>query len=457
MVDTDWRLNQRQRSNRRQFIRGVGAAGVIGLAGCAGDDGNNNDGNGSGDGGNDGDSDSGATGNSGGDEVVELDYWTLFGGGDGKAMKQMVETFNEEHDNIQINRERIEWSQYYGKLFTALTGGTPPDICIVHTTRMLKYNDAVIDLNPYLSDGVSDAYIQSIWDKTEVEGKRSGLPLDVHPTGFYYNKDIFSEAGLDPESPPGNWEEFKAACDAISDAGYVAFNPQPYAGPSHLRTWFQWHRQRGGQLLNEDRTAAAFDTDAGIELAETWAKMTGEWGWDDPDASGDRGTQLFRTGEAGMINQGTWYIGALEDVEYEWGMFKPFTAPGKQQGAAWTNSHTLAVPRKSDRSDAKTQAAVTAIEWLTQKTKDWVEIAGHLPASVAVNEDPALRETDRWDKTIGTFFEMARDDQLAYLPRHQKIEEYKRPIFKNLQQVYSQQKDPEQAIRDAAEEVNSVL
>ena len=437
MADRDNRSQLWNHSNRRNFIRGVGAAGIVGLAGCSGGGG-------------------GGGGSSSGD-TIELDYWTLFGGGDGKAMKQMVDTFNQEHDDIQIKRQRIEWSQYYGKLFTALTGGTPPDICIVHTTRMLKYNDAVTDLSPHLSDDTSNAYIQSIWDKTEVDGKRSALPLDVHPTAFYYNKSIFEDAGLDPESPPENWEEFKSACDAIADAGYSAFNPQPYAGPSHLRAWFQWHRQRGGQLLNDDETQAAFDTDKGIELAKTWSKMTGEWGWDDPDASGDRGTQIFRNGKCGIINQGTWFIGALEEVDFEWGMFKPFTAPDMQEGAAWTNSHTLAVPLKQDRSDEETKAAVQAIEWLTTNTQTWVEVAGHLPASLEVNENEELRQSDRWDKTIQTFYEMAQDDQLAYLPRHKKIEEYKRPIFKNLQQIYSQQKEPEQAIRDAADEVNSVL
>lgn len=442
MVDEDRSDSAWNSASRRHFIRGAGTTGVLGLAGCI--SGGNGDGNGG--------------GNNGGDSgTVTLDYWTLFGGGDGQAMKQMVDTFNKEHDNIQIKRQRIEWDQYYGKLFTALTGGTPPDICVVHTTRMLKYNDAVADLSPHLSDGTSDAYIQSIWDQTEVKGKRGGLPLDVHPTAFYYNRNIFEEAGLDPDSPPENWEEFKSACDAIADAGYTAFNPQPYAGPSHLRSWFQFHRQRGGQLLNDDQTEAAFNTDKGTELMEIWGKMTSDWGWDKPDASGDRGTQLFRNGEAGMINQGTWFIGALEEVDFEWDMFKPFMAPDAQQGAAWTNSHTLAVPLKENRSDEETQAAVEAIEWLTQNSKTWVEVAGHLPASSEVNEDESLRESERWDKTIGTFFEMAEEDQLVYLPRHEKIEEYKRAIFKNIQQVWSQQKDPEQAIQDAADEVNSIL
>jgi len=455
MVDNQPSGRVANSSTRRRFIQGAGATGVVGLAGCLGDGGGDG-GGGDDSGGSSGDdgTEGGSTGGDDGD--VELSVWTLFGGGDGEAFQSIVESYNEQDNGITLNVQRIEWSQYYGKLFTALTGGTPPDIAIVHTTRMLKYNDAVVDLSPYLSDGAQDAYIQSVWDKSQVEGKRSGLPLDMHPTGFYYNKDIFDEAGV--SGTPSNWEEWTAACNSVADAGYAAFNPQPYAGPSHLRSWFQWHRQRGGRILNEDKTKAAFDTDAGIELTREWGKMTSEYGWDEPDASGDRGTQMFRNGKLGIINQGTWYIGALQDVDFEWGLFKPYTAPGKQQGAAWSNSHTLAVPKKSGRSDAKTQAAVEAIEYITQDGgKDWGTIAGHLPASASANKSDTLRQSNYWDKTLSTFYDIAQRDEMVYLPRHKKLQEFKRPLFKNIQQVYSQQKDAEQAIKDAATEINGSL
>ncbi|MFB9808739.1 hypothetical protein ACFFQF_28025 [Haladaptatus pallidirubidus] len=96
--------NRTSRIDRRSFIAAAGAAGITGLAGCSGFGGFGG-GNG---------------GGSNGKQTIE--YWTLFGGGDGKAMEKMVNKFNESHDDITINRQRLPWDQYYDKLYTALTG-----------------------------------------------------------------------------------------------------------------------------------------------------------------------------------------------------------------------------------------------------------------------------------------------------------------------------------------------
>lgn len=440
--------------NRRQFVRSAGVAGVVALAGC---DGQQSDGGGDGTSG-ETDSDT-ETGGSAGDtetDVTEITIWELFGGGDGEAFEQILDDFNEQHPDVEANIQSTEWDNYYGKLFTSMTGGNPPDLAIVHATQLIKFAPALTDLSEYISSETKNAYIDSLWSKTEIDGKRASLPMDSVATALYYNKDLFEEAGLDPESPPENWEEFKHAADAISsETDAAGFIPQPYAGASMLRSWFSWIRQKGGKLLNDDRSAAAFNTEAGLETMRTWDNMTDEWGWDKPDASGDRGTQLFRNGEAGMIWNGTWYVNAIKDGDYDWGMTKPFVADDLQNEVSFTDTHTLGVPKDID--EEKKQAAVTAAKWITQNSTEWGKTAGHLPASKKVVEGDALQNSQWWDVTLKTFSEMANDDQLVYLPRTKNQSEYKRAISKEIQQVYSQQKDPEQALDDAEQAVNRVL
>jgi len=65
----------------------------------------------------------------------------------------------------------------------------------------------------------------------------------------WHNKDIFREAGLDPENPPQTMDEFVAAADAIRDAGYYAFHPAKDALPRKLRrAWMIFYWQRGMTL-----------------------------------------------------------------------------------------------------------------------------------------------------------------------------------------------------------------
>lgn len=447
--------------NRRRFVEAAGGAGLLGLTGCLGDGGSGDGGDGGSgsDGGSgDGSSDGGSTG-SGGDDVIEVTTWELFSGGDGEAFASLLEKFNSQHPGIELKLSGTSWNNYYSKLFASMTGGNPPDMGIIHTTRLLKFAPALRDLSSHLSSGTTDAYVDSIWNSCQVDGKRVALPLDTHPCGLYYNKDLFEEAGLDPSSPPTNWEEFKAAADAISsETDAHGFIPQPYQGPSMLRPWFMFLKQKGGNLLNEDNTQAAFNTDAGLEIMETWQNMTGDWGWDQADTSAERGTKAFRQGDAGMIYQGTWYVNAIKDAEYEWDMAKPTNlAPGANTRATWTNSHSFAVPSNKEMSDEKLEATVTAMEWITQNSTDWGKIAGHLPAASDVLNSSAMKESQWWDKTLSKFFEMANDGQIKYLPRTEKQSEFKRPIFKNIQQVYSQQKEPQAALDDAESQVNSTL
>lgn len=69
-------------------------------------------------------------------EVVTVEYWNLFGGGDAEFMDEIVEKFNETHENIEVDVTRLEWEEYYTKLKTATASGNGPDIAISHVTRL---------------------------------------------------------------------------------------------------------------------------------------------------------------------------------------------------------------------------------------------------------------------------------------------------------------------------------
>ncbi|WP_224450325.1 ABC transporter substrate-binding protein [Haloprofundus salilacus] len=433
--------------HRRNFLKTAGIAGTVGLAGCTdslGGGGGNGSGNGSGGGGN------------GGETTIE--YWTLFGGGDGDAMEKMVDQFNESHDNITINRQRLPWDQYYDKLYTALTGGNAPDLAVIHASQLAVYQDVLQPLGDLVSDDTSSAYVDSIWQQVQLGGDRLALPLDTHPIGIYYNKSIFEEAGLDPESPPSSAQEFTDACNAIvSETDKQAFSPTPYGPGELLRVYLAFLRQAGGQLLTDDKSQAAFNNETGVAVAEYFSNITGKWEWDRPEMADNRWEKAFYAGDLAMVANGTWFYGPANDQDFEFGMFKPFVYPEGDQQYTWADSHSLALPMNPDRSEAKQQAALEAARWLTQETNVWGTDAGHLPASQSILESDELRQSDVWNKTLSTFFEMADNDQLAYVPRTENIDTYQERLSDSLAEIYSQQVSPQKGIQQAAQGVNDAL
>ncbi|MEF8824821.1 MAG: ABC transporter substrate-binding protein [Halapricum sp.] len=428
---------QQTDTSRRGYLKLAGTAGIAGLAGCGGVGGGGGNGNSSG--------------------TTEVEFWTLFAGGDGKTMKSLVDKFNEEHDDIQVKRERQPFAEYYDKLFTSMTGGSSPDLAVFHTSELERFVDAIQPLDDKISSGTSDAYVSSIWDEVKYGGNHVALPLDTHPNGLYYNKDIFEEAGLDPESPPSNFEELKTAANTIAaETDKIAFNPEPYQG-FYVRQFIAWLEGRGGQFLNDDKTKAQFAGPEGQAIAEFYSNITGGWGWDKADSTENRGTKAFRSGDMAMTVNGTWYYGVLAEKDFEWGMTKPFVAPGQSANMTWANSHTIGLPRKKNQSDSKRQAAITVAEWLTQNATEWGTSAGHLPAAESVLQADELRSANVWKKTLSTYKEMADAGQLAYMPSTSNNGNYKRPVNEALGQIYSQKKEPVSAIETAANDVNSNL
>jgi multiple sugar transport system substrate-binding protein len=427
-------------------MKAAGAAGIVGLAGCTG-------GGGGGDGGGGGGGNGGGSAGSSGSGTTTIQFWTLFAGGDGEAMKAMVEQFNSEHDSIQVERQRQPFAEYYDKLFTAMTGGNAPDLAVFHTTELQRFVQAMQPLGDLLSSGAGDQYVSSIWDQTQYDGSRVALPLDTHPNGLYYNKDIFEEAGLDPESPPTSFSELQEAANTIeSETDKLAFSPDPY-NLYQVRQFIAWLRGRGGTFLNDDKTSAEFGDAHGTALGEFYGNITGEWNWDEADATENRGTKAFRSGDMAMTINGTWYFGVLQQQDFGWGMAKPFVGPGQETDLTWANSHTLGVPAGTDKAQAATEVA----EWLTQNSLTWGTDAGHLPAASGVLESDELQSATVWDMTLSTYNEMAQNGALAYMPSTENNQDYQRPVNKAIQQIYSDQAAAADAIPSAAEQVTNNL
>lgn len=386
---------------------------------------------------------------------MELNYWTLFGGGDGEVMAAMIDQFNEERpvgEDVSINRQRTPWDEHYDRLFTSMTGGDPPDLAIVHASYLRRFQDTLQPLDDYVS---SDDYLDSILSACTIDDSQYAIPVDSHPVGLYYNVDILNEAGVEP--PFETFEEFEEACDAIRDnTDVLPFSPDPYwGGGGGFRQFYMTLSQLGGDLFNDDLSEAAFDGEVGLEALEYLTSIPGDRGWDEPDISEDRVAQSFRNGNVAMTVNGTWYVNVMRDQDYEWGFQKPHVVPNADQLRTTADSHTLVVPQGA--SEERIQAAVEAAEWIVQENPQWGSEAGHLPAYNPILNGDELPESDIWDKTLQDFMEMAQDDQLAYWPQLPNADLYSGSNWTWFTDAYSQNSTPEEALQQGAETWNSSL
>lgn len=427
--------------SRRRFLGGAGVVGTVGLAGCSSLD--------------------GVIGSGASSAELSVQFWTLFSGGDGEAMISIVDRFNEEQPlgDVRIDRQRIPWGDYYTKLYTALVADKGPDIAIMHQALMGRFQRMLDPFDQYLSQSAADHYVPTLWEQMQFDGEQLALPLDAHPIGMYYNRSLFEKAGLDPQSPPTGFQEFKTACDTIvSETDAHAFTPTPYLDPAGMfRTFATLNHQRGGKLFDEETMEVKFDSQAGIRVAQLYHDITGKYGWDIPNTTENRADIAFQDGNLAMTMNGTWYAPVLQSLDgFDWNMFKPFVAPDKQQNYAQSGSHTIVLPRNPGRDTRTTEAAVNVAEWITQENPLWGTKAGHLPAAIDVLNSNALRESPLWPKSLSKFFEMTNDDQLAYKPRTPfNINEASTWDF--LSDIYSHNVSPQKGIERGATTVQGLI
>ncbi|GAA5146921.1 extracellular solute-binding protein [Microbacterium pseudoresistens] len=165
-----------------------------------------------------------------GDGRVQLRVATFPPGADAAAYEAFAaqeEQFEKEHPDIDVIGVEYEWE---GPTFAVqLAGGSLPDVFTVPftDTKTLLENGQLTDVTDAIERlGYTDAFNDVILDGvTGDDGHLYGFPRQAYAMGLHYNRELFAEAGLDPDAPPTTWDEVREYAKQITEktgkAGYA--------------------------------------------------------------------------------------------------------------------------------------------------------------------------------------------------------------------------------------------
>ncbi|SNU02170.1 carbohydrate ABC transporter substrate-binding protein, CUT1 family [Ruaniaceae bacterium KH17] len=397
-------------------------------------------------------------------EAVEVDpnklvFWSLFSGGDGGFMDQIIEDYNGTSPSQQVQSVMLVWADYYTKLTTAVATGNGPDIGVSHISKLpeLVEKGVVIAIDDYAdAAGTNWAdYPDNSLEGVTFDGSKYAIPLDTHAEIAYANLDYFADAGIELDAngqlPVSNADDFAEILgklkDVVGDGGTALSLPQ--TGDDPYRTWWATYFQLGGTpIISDDGTEVTLDKTTAAEAAD-YVKSLYDDGYVQPGITDHQ--KLFQDGSAGMMFGGTWANGAFEATE---GLnFQPMLFPslfGDNQ-AAWADSHVLIIPTNDDRTEEETQAAVDFINWVASEGGLTWAASGQIPSSSTVTSDPAFLELPNRD-----FYLEAKE--LAVLPA-QSASFYglKDAMIRNLDTIWNEQTDSTSAIDNMVDEMGSEL
>jgi len=227
------------------------------------------------------------------------------------AFDQRVAEFEEKYPDITVEGVEYEWK---ATTFAAqLAGGTLPDVFRIPFT-----DGPTMIANGQLADITEQVKALPQYDKfnpgvmsyvTGADGQIYGVPREAYAMGLQYNRSLFEEAGLDPDSPPTTWDEVREAAKIISEktgqAGYMQMTQDNTGGWQLAAATLA----RGGRLqeVDGDKVTVTADNDATKEALEYLKTLR----WEDNSMGANFlfnwGTinQAFAAGQIGMYTGGS--------------------------------------------------------------------------------------------------------------------------------------------------------
>jgi len=218
-------------------------------------------------------------------------------------------------------------------VFTNLASDEPFDVITFNADSVPVYNErgVLMSLNPFIEAENYDLtnIVPAALEQWTHEGEIYGLTADMGSFHAYINYDLFEEAGLTPPKPTDEWtwDQLKEYCEAltIKDGDQIV----QYGLVTGMNwAWDYWPFTTGEKVWNEDLSKSNFDDPQIIEAFDFYQGLMHDSECAlKPGATQTGPSDIFLSGQAGMLIDGTWQVGYLrskkDEVEFKWDVALP--------------------------------------------------------------------------------------------------------------------------------------
>ncbi len=248
--------------------------------------------------------------------LVELNFWDLrTEETNGTMIDSIIAAFEEANPNISITRSAFKVEDLRNTIKPAINSGEGPDIFSYDSGAgylgVLANSELAYDMTDYaIENGWYDHFYDWALAKSTYNDRLYGVTNELELLGVFYNKEIFSQAGV---QPPETYQEFLDVCETLKSHDIVPFiaeDKDQWPGFHYESIWLN-------SFAGVDKVKSAIagklswdnpDFAQGLdEFAELYTKG---YAYPNPlSISYDDGNRAFYSGEAAMRITGTWMVG----------------------------------------------------------------------------------------------------------------------------------------------------
>lgn len=391
----------------------------------------------------------------------DITMWT--GAWNEGLMEELMVGFNEIYPDIHVTFEYLAWDGMEDKMLTAMMAGSGADVVDMAIAWNVPYASAgcLVSLDDYIAQNgidLNDFYPGAL-ETAMSNGHCYGLPYRTENTALFINEKIFIECGIVDEAgnakAPKTWDELISTSQTI----YEKTNGQVYGfgmvgsnAGNLMSQLYSLFFSNNVSILNEDMTAAAFNTEAGVEAFKTWCSMYTDYEGVVPASTLENDNTscrtLFAAEKVAMFASAAYDIDAIlaenPDIQMGYALMPGMTEatyPGESLLGGWN----IGISKNSKNPDA----AFALIEYLTS-TDVSVDFSNTFSARISAAQNEKYADESQ------TVFKEALNYGKA-LPGSAHQNEITEILYNEAQAVLTGSKDAATALADAEAEVNNIL
>jgi sn-glycerol 3-phosphate transport system substrate-binding protein len=396
---------------------------------------------------------------------ISFYYPVAVGGPITKIIDGYAAAFEKENPRIKV--KPIYSGTYQESIVKALTAnkaGEPPVLSVLLSTDMYSLidEDAISPWDELIKTDADRAWVKSFFpgfmENSQTGGKTWGIPFQRSTIVLYWNKELFREAGLDPNKAPAGWSEMVEFAKKLTkkDASGNVAQWGVQVPSSGFPYWlFQgFTTQNNVLLMSKDGTQTYYDNPHVIEALQFWVDLSKkhgvmkpgiiEWGTTPRDFF-ERKVAMMWTTTGNLTN-------VRSNAKFDFGV--AMLPAGKRRGTP-TGGGNFYLFKKS--TPQQREAALRFVRWITlpEHAAQWGIDTGYVAVRADAWDTPTMK------KYVQGFPQAAvARDQLQYAVAELSTHDNQRvtkALNDGLQAALTGTKTPEAAMKDAQREAERIL
>lgn len=352
------------------------------------------------------------------DGRILLEFWSYGTGGaknpGAEFWEAMAEAFMERHPDVRVKIVAdVSHGPYLSVLTTRFIGGNPPDVMVTDDVYVGQFakEGLIMPLDGFIESDPAyrpENYPPSMVRDGCVDGERYSIPWYGGYGCLFYRTDLLAKAGV---AVPQTWQELVAACKILQTTSGIEY---PFAMNPKAAFWMMpWIWQNGGRIMSDDLRRVLIDSPGFIDAVQFVHDLMHVHAVMDPTlATGSKLTDLWSTGKAAIVIDGSWNAGRYDELYPQWaGKWDVAPVPSGKQAVSFFGGQHLIMSKTARRPDL----AWEFMSFVTSTENQFLygTMSGYPPGNLAVYDRPGFREKLPFFRIVPTVIDHGRNGPFA--------------------------------------------